>query len=341
MTKFNALDTMLGEAKEEASSSKYLCLDEKETITIDKDILFFSDNSPGIITGRCKELTIKSNNGSTLSIVTKDIMQPCIGPRTHTGMSYGRWSQAESNRLETIILDGVNLNISSANENFSIGAFNMERYPEVVLLNGASIQGCPEMSGERILVKRAFPPNGSTKINDLPIYKILKDGESEEDLISDELLQLREELKEFGNTAWQDVVYYSIPRNVKAAIELLKLNKDLDVKKLIQNRGNVSKHILECATVLGLQDIVHEEEFLFEISKCEELQTKYSDFVDTSIEALLSRMSKMARGIYNNLEFDSLSDWDKRVVYEMIPAYMFDFTKDKVEDARRFYDLTK
>lgn len=126
------------------------------------------------------EVVIKCADGlnkiPTLEIIGLDEMQPCIGPVTYTGMSFGRWSITNDKVLKKIIIDGVYIRVSPKNPVFSIGTYGLEQVPEIELRNGGYIE-CPEIAGERVLLAKVAPPPGSTKISKLPEYYILKEGE--------------------------------------------------------------------------------------------------------------------------------------------------------------------
>lgn len=106
-------------------------------------------NAETPINTNVEELTIKSEIGSTLILKSGD-RQPCIGPETDTKLSSGGWCQTYHKWIKKIILDNVHVICDNAVSNFSIGMYGVEDIPEIVLLNGATIE-CPEMHGTRIM----------------------------------------------------------------------------------------------------------------------------------------------------------------------------------------------
>ena len=125
-------------------------------------------DSPGIDTSSVSEVTIKGN-GFCLDISTLK-REPAIGIKTHDGMSYGRWCPGSGKKLERIILDNVHVKLQTEVPNFSIGAYGLDYVPEVVLLNGATIE-YPENGFTRVMLKSgAEDLYGSTKREAPAIY---------------------------------------------------------------------------------------------------------------------------------------------------------------------------
>jgi len=106
-------------------------------------------NAETPINTNVEELTIKSEIGSTLVLKSGD-RQPCIGPETDTKLSSGGWCKTYRRWIKKIILDNVHVICDNAVSNFSIGMYGIEDVPEIVLLNGATIE-CPEVHGTRIM----------------------------------------------------------------------------------------------------------------------------------------------------------------------------------------------
>jgi hypothetical protein len=93
-------------------------------------------------------ITIK---GSGDLVLTSLGLQPCIGPRTATGFSYGRWEPSEL-ELKKIVIDGVNVICKGSVPNFALGSYGRQQVPDIEIINGGNIS-CPEKSGERVMVK--------------------------------------------------------------------------------------------------------------------------------------------------------------------------------------------
>ena len=256
-------------------------------IVLENDSIINANNKACIEVSRQSEITIRSKDKKVCLTLNGDSQQPCIGLSTHTGMSYGRWSDKGESILEEIILDNIDLVMNSKVPNFSIGSYNNKNYPKITLINDATIVGCPEIEGERILAVKAFPPNGSTKIYDNPKYVIKKPGSSDEDLLSGELKDLRDEISRYDSKYYSLIKVDTIDKNVKAAIELLKLNKDLDVTKLLENKNSSINYIIECAIIIGCTDIISNVEFTFESNKTEYLINKYKKYYDETLDNTL------------------------------------------------------
>lgn len=137
------------------------------TITVGVDCVIHGD-SLGIA---CRDtLTIKGT-GQTLIVENNDPRQPCIGVVTHDGMSYGRWEPARD-KFTKLTLDGVYVVCESVIPNFSIGRYGTNDYPEIELLNGATLE-CPETLGHRVMIRSgAEGLYGSTKRCNDAVYEI-------------------------------------------------------------------------------------------------------------------------------------------------------------------------
>lgn len=122
------------------------------------------------------ELTIKGNG--KLTLIATDNQQPCIGPETWTGLSFGRW-QINGHSLRSITIDGVHVVCKSKIPNFSIGSYGTTDYPTINLINGGSID-CEEYSmkgdncidNHRVMTKEQTHYAGSTKFDDYPEYAV-------------------------------------------------------------------------------------------------------------------------------------------------------------------------
>lgn len=131
-----------------------------------------SNDDPPIQTNE-NEITIRSEHGSTLNLYSNHSMQPCIGPRTNTGLSYGRW-QPGYPVLRRITLDNVHINCFTKNEAFAIGTYGIDQNVVIECINGATIE-CPEVHGTRIMKQSGLEGiSGSTKRPEPAIYEILR-----------------------------------------------------------------------------------------------------------------------------------------------------------------------
>lgn len=138
------------------------------SLEVNGDVLIEAE-SP-VVTNNVNAFTIAGKG--RLTIVAKGYMQPCIGTRTVTGLSYGRWSMSNCSPPSKIIIDGVDVICKSNTENFALGKFGSNAVPRIELRNGGHIV-CPEMEGTRVIAERAEPPAGSTKIFGATRYKII------------------------------------------------------------------------------------------------------------------------------------------------------------------------
>lgn len=149
------------------TTSESFSVGRNATVTVNTDCIVTSVEPP---INCCGTVTIKGT-GQTLTLVSKGA-NPCIGPATWDGMSYGRWEPSRE-RLGKIVLDGVH--VVCKNEvvsNFSIGRYGTNDMPEIELKNGATLD-CPEMKGERVMVKSgAEGLCGSTKRSDPAVYEL-------------------------------------------------------------------------------------------------------------------------------------------------------------------------
>jgi len=165
------------------------CEDEESVIEIDGSIEI-STEVPIVVAS--SKVTVKITGNGILKL-NAGYQQPCIGATTNTGISYGRWSMSSGGVFKRLIVDdGVMLVCNSKVPNFSIGIYNREEVPEII---GKHITA-PEVTGERILANPAMAPDGSTKMYAVPKYIIKTEGMTDEDLMSDELKELRDKLPE-------------------------------------------------------------------------------------------------------------------------------------------------
>lgn len=157
-----------------------ITLDHYEGFTVDTPVVnvcvpfckITSDRDGSSLSTKVPEITIRSDCGASL-VIESARQQPCIGPRTNTGLSYGRWSIANYPWLEKLILDNVHVVCDNKTPNFSIGTYGIEDVPEIVLLNGATIE-CPEVHGTRIMRRSGFEGiYGSTKSDVAAEYDII------------------------------------------------------------------------------------------------------------------------------------------------------------------------
>lgn len=107
-----------------------------------------------------------------LSLCNYDVMQPCIGSKTHTGLSYGRW-QVSSYKCVSVTLSNIRVECDSVNENFTLGEYGTDRIPEIYLTNGAELIA-PEINHDRVMTVGPAYESGSTKLSDGVEYELFE-----------------------------------------------------------------------------------------------------------------------------------------------------------------------
>jgi hypothetical protein len=295
-----------------------------------------------IYTGNHEEIRIY---GGGHLIIEAAPIQPCIGPETNDGMSYGRWEPDEYNKLKKIVIDGVRVELRPCEEAFSIGGYNFKEYPTVELVNGGELINCPELTGERILVKIAYPPDGSTKICERPIYKIIKPGTDLSEYLSVDQKNLITYLKSVNRNDLAELVNMKTSNYaINRTRDLLSINPNANIGPLIDGKHDRHLFMVECACVLDI-DVSQSalSEFMFEGYKYDTLRERYERF-DTypDKEDYNKVICTIAHGMYDNRDWQDLTEWEQKVVYEMIPSYCFNFNNypSKNEAARAFYECT-
>lgn len=271
----------------------------------------------------------------TLKLIVTGSMQPAIGVKTDTRLSYGRY-QIGYGVLNLIILDNVNVTIENSVDGFSLGTYGIEECPQIELLNNSKLN-CPEMNGTRFMKVGPEYVAGSTKHSRPCEYVIVKDVTDTESLISDEVKQLREQIGEINKKYYNSVNMYTTVKGATAALELLKLNPSLNVSMLLYGDSN---YITETCCVLGLPEYIYKrDEFTFEmtrwpyIHKTEKCTCNVEVWEDISKEIINKKFNK---------PFEELTPFEVRYVYEMIPTYAFNFSGKTMEEAaREWYDWAK
>ena len=309
--------------------------EKKYTINIKCDSVISTSERPCIDTSNVEELTIK---GTGKLILSTGEMEPIIGASVTTGLSYGRWSPGGECNCKKIIIDGVHVIFKPKEKAFSLGEYNEEEYPKVECINGGSIEGCPEMTGTRRLIKKAFPPQASTKWSTYPEYVILKEGQQTSDFLSDDVKQYKEEIAKISPDMASKIVSNIKTSSCKHALEILKANPDADVSLLLDESHQRSPYISACCVVLGLpNDWCDLDEFMFEINKLDFIKDNFTGDMPYNKDYPLESIASIARKRFEYKSFDSLTELEKRIVYEMIPSYSFTFGEDKIKDAKKFY----
>lgn len=145
-----------------------LCLGENPTITIDGDSSITVEHFDSCI--NCLgEVTISGRGSLALTCKTHSSAIGCGG----YSQSYGRYVPSrEANSISKVIVDGVQLEVTTGTPNFSIGTYGLNNDVEIVLRNGGTVNGVPEATGKVKLISVGGTSAGSTKIEGPAIYCI-------------------------------------------------------------------------------------------------------------------------------------------------------------------------
>jgi len=305
-----------------------LTLATRENFVVDKDhtLIFIHGDVeitsaiPINITDNVKSILIYGNG--TLTLNCKENQQPCIGSLTHTGMSFGRWSPIPCS-LQTIYIRGnVTVKCNSLEENFSIGAYGYEEYPEIDLGKRASII-CPEATGRRMPRYLPEPPSGSTKISESASYIIVDDISKldDEDLIPDEIKKIRDDFPE----KYRHLFKYNTPyRRASKAAKLYDMyGDDIDIEPILRCKDSA---VGTAAAILHIdaKDVKNMNEAQFELltRKCDVLKNYIVDNIYSEDEIIVKLFYTVILFIITNCY---LTPYVIRFCYEMIPAYCFCF----------------
>lgn len=277
--------------------------------------------------------TVVINGPGTLCLKATEFMQPCIGSKTYTGMSYGRWT-AHKCKCKKIVVNGARVVCESTTPNFTIGAYNFEEYPKVICINGGEMI-CPETDAKRILKIKAYPPYGSTKISTIAEYVL--EGQ---ELFSEGQKKLIEEIAALAPAWKMHIDYRATSKFLETALELLKMNPNCNVNMLVN--GRYQRYAMICRTmcVLGMPErLYNDAELLFESNKLEFLEKEFK-FPVTSKEDTALAVCELMHHVFGD-DFSKLSDWQVEQVYEMIPTYFYEFEPGvpHMVDAERFFGL--
>lgn len=301
------------------------------------------------ITGRLVvesgSIIIESMDGrmNDLSIYPKEVsgdeLQPLIGPTTHDGMSYGRWSPVESSVvLKNITVSDVIVKIQT-DEPFTIGSYGYEKVPTVTVKGNGDLL-CPERTGTRLLLKRPVAPQGSTKISGRCRYCISYKPDYSDVPLTDYAQECKDEIMQL-NPKWAEKVTPFVPEgNLTIAIDLLKFASDLDISLLFcPTDYSTAPTIVKGACILGVpSELVRFDEFYWYLNKCTWLLRKagYTDTEIANMKGYSKAIAEYARTIYD-MPVEDMNPIAIRTIYEMIPEYEFSFAgKDYAQCAEEF-----
>ena len=266
------------------------------------------------------KVTIVGDPGSKLTLISNADQQPCIGPKTNTGMSYGRWSR--SGRCpDEIVIDGVEVTCESKVDNFTIGRYGDNDIPKITLLNNGKLI-CPETTGKRVITKSPEAPDGSTKISGDARYVIISDDDSPLSIMPDSAKELLTEICKYDARYKQKISYTTSEKALKSALKILSVYPEADVSLLISGRFDNKDMMLRTVAFLRLDeaDINLSNEFSFECSKINVLCNTLAG-IDASVENVYNI-------IYYIYTYAVLGEKEEEILYEMIPTYDHTFTHD-------------
>lgn len=300
------------------------CVSKKGfVVSDDNDVLRVSGNvtiEAEVPISTNTKVTIVGNPGSKLTLISTADQQPCIGPKTNTGMSYGRWSRSGKCPTE-IIIDGVEVTCESKVENFTIGRYGDNDMPKITLSNNGKLI-CPETTGKRVMTKNPQPPESSTKISDEAGYAIVSDDDTPLSIMSDSAREILAEICEYDARYEQKISYSTSEKALKNALKILSIYPEADVSLFISGRFDNKDMMLRTVAFLRLDetDIDLSNELSFECSKINVLCNTLAG-IDASIENVYN----IIYYIYTNAV---LGEKEEEILYEMIPTYVHTFTHD-------------
>lgn len=310
-----------------------------EGVVVNSDVLecgetcTISARVPIKITRSMESLTIRGTaQGVKLLLMCEEGMQPCIGPETNTGQSFGRFSLSDF-RLKKLVIDNIAVTCMSNGENrcFSIGTYGVEQVPEIVCINGGSIE-CPEVHGTRVMVDNIDSYEGSTKHTGSAIYHIVTDNTDKNSLLSDRQRELIEEIYAVNPevAAQLDFTYsVSMLKSIAGVVKVVNI-KDVSAWKKSRNNTTYLMTLRSCA-ILGIPlDEANHVEYMFECSKSDWFHKKYlisewDQDAKSNNELKYERAVALAALAYvlTDESVDECFKWE--YVYEVIPTYFYSF----------------
>ena len=270
----------------------------------------------------------------TLELISNDYQQPVIGLPTNTGMSFGRWSPASGDCVEEIIIDTVCVKLRGTVPNFTLGIYGKNNLPKITLLNGGTLE-CPETEGERVMLHTPTQPQGSTKFSDTPVYAIKKEGQSDLDLLEDDVRSKYIGLiAKYSDAKIPESYCWNI-KSLYSAESVLKAKPFADCSAFL--RTNYIDRAM-AASLLNLdENDTLDDEFMFMLEKIESVVNelffgKQNVHVDEKdAHDYLVIYNKIMLLLYKYHEEmsrvdSSVDDGILKVLYAMIPEYRYDWS---------------
>lgn len=274
----------------------------------------------------------KSKRIKLVLMCTED-MQPCIGPATNTGQSYGRFSESHS-EVTGIMISNVDVICipHESNPYFTIGTYGMSYVPLCTLYNGSL--SCPELNtnGTRLMVNDIVCYSGSTKRTGRVRYFIQEPGVDPNTYFTDEQREWCDKLISIRG----DIEPYlkpTVPAFVmKRLAEILPYAPVVECLDYFLERPNSPTYYmtLRSCVLLGMDTSkANDSEFMFECDKLEfQLDKHFTIDVKECHETKFNGTRACAIAMLAHLCRFCTGELDERaweVAYEMIPAYAHDF----------------
>lgn len=288
---------------------------------------------------------IRGTQNATLRLVCTEDMQPCIGPKTHTGMSYGRWSP-NGKAPTKIIIDGCKVICESKVRAFSLGCYGSSAniVPEIVLRNGGSIE-CPEVNGNRLIVRQAMAPAGSTKISESMVYAIATINQKIEDLYSEDKKRLIAEVENKVGRKIPTIGLTTSENALNIANRWLSIHPTLNPDFLLNGEHENLMFIKKAMFILGMSaEMFETREIMFETYQ------KIPYVIGKCLGSEVESLSDMYNVIYFISNNYAINEFTTELMYDMIPSYFYNFhhssdheseVKDYLEESGKTLQLTR
>ena len=266
--------------------------------------------------------------------------QPVIGPKTNDGLSFGRYELARGS-FDELVIDGCDVTLETkAVENFTIGVYGLEKVPTITLLSNARLT-CPETSGTRVMQVGPEALMGSTKHSRPSRYIVIKPGEKPSDYVREEVKVIMKEISSLTGKFDEVVSFKTSERFAMEALQLLKLDNNLDVTFLLNGEYEYQRlcNVAACC-YLSLPSECIADDIHYEMRRWPLLAERFN--IDLSEDSSFGEISHaIIRKLFSNYTFSSLSPSKVRFIYELIPLYEFSFSgKSDEECAEEWFNIT-
>lgn len=307
-----------------------ITLDETSIIDIAGEVVINTFESPGIVVNPgCKWITIRGVDKHSKLKIKGSLLQPCIGLKTNTGLSYGRYEINHNSVFFGLVLDNITVELEPTVPYFSIGKYGTNEMPIIIKQNGAKLI-CPEEEGIRFLKKEVKPPTGSTKISELAIYETFLGSQEEFDksVNADCKVNINKLPERFRCLPNMETPI----KNFVKAVELSKMIDNLDLTSLLIGKDI---HRATTITVLRNNSIFSAREINIEVDKIEYFFNKFVNGELNSSDESVKYNAPMISHIMSLLENGAMTKYlecnrDNRIkyvmyfMYELISSYSFD-----------------